>query len=105
MPATSPGRERVALDAEAASDAGEVVAAEPRELAVEPLEVQLVDLRAEAAVVHHERQQVQVLGLDGRELADVHEQAAVALDEHDRTPGRDRRADRSRSPWPTAPKP
>jgi hypothetical protein len=50
---------------------------------VEAVLAQLVDLRAVGAVVEHADQEPDAVPLDGLELLDVHDEAAVAFDQHD----------------------
>ena len=64
-------------------DRGEVGTAEHRLAVVEPILPQLVDLGAIGAVVEHADQHLQPVPPQCFQLLDVHEQAAVALDQHD----------------------
>ena len=70
--------------AEAAHDAAEDVRCNPLR---QSFRAQLVHLGAICAIVHHDDEDIEPVALDGLELLDVHHQAAVAVEEHDRRPG------------------
>ncbi len=74
-------RDRGAAQAEAGGGGGEVAAAVDRLLGRDAVGAELVDLGAVAAVVHDRHQHADALAADGLELLDVHQQAAVALDQ------------------------
>ena len=72
-----------AAQAEAAGNRLERRPAEDGAAVVDAVGAHLVDLRAIGAVVQDADQDAQAVALERLQLLDVHEQAAVALDQHD----------------------
>src|SRR5712692_9421091 len=103
--------------AETAGNRAEIGAAEDRAAVVETVLTQLVDFRPVSAVVENAYQHAHAMPLEGLKLLNVHDQAAVAFDQHDLAivlggrdadRNRDRIADRAELPhdvellWPAA---